>query len=322
MKHIISVGLIVAGIAILAWAANSALQPPPLPYELHISQASPSALSEFSGLSVDRGKLERLELNAPGLKNPIVTAVVMHDPGGPLVPLSWSNAVTEPVFFPDITPAEVSKVLTAIKEHVPSEAIILSWWDLSRRIRSIVQRQAPLDDPLARGLLMPSAWSSKEKLVTDEQRALWGAGVAAGDGAIFAKFVDALLADENTAAQALADIAGGKPAYLAVHLSDIWKAAAVRPDLISIAYRDFPSANGLHGVLKAVRQWIEEQKIEGGYAVEPIGNAVRLHYLPRKSDCERLIVQLLPFSTSNPLRLNRLQLVYQFKGYWIYQLKA
>lgn len=321
MKATLCVGLIVAGIVILAWAANSALRPRPTPYALHISQASAAGFPELSGLGIDESKLERIEVSAPGERNPIATALITHDHEGRLVPLSWSNAVTEPVFFPDLNPADTSKVLTAIKEHVPGDAVVLSWWDLSRRIRSIAQRQAPLDDPLARGLLVPSAWRSREEPLVERQTALWGAGVPAGDGAIFTQFVDALLADENSGAQMLAKIAGGKPAFLAVHLSDIWKVAAIHPDLISIAYRDFPSASGSHGVLKAVRQWVEEQKIDGGYAIELVGSAIRLHYLPRKLDSERLITQLLPFSTANPLRLNRLRLVYQYKGYWVYELK-
>ena len=221
------------------------------------------------------GKLERLEVRAAGLKNPIATAIVTQDREGRLVPLSWSNAVTEPVFFPDVAPTEASKVLTAINEHVPSEAVILAWWDLSRRIRSLTQRQAPLDDPLARGLLTPSAWSSSQDRVRESQTALWGAGVLMGDGDVFARFVDALLLDEAHGAEALAEIAGRKPAYIAVHLSDIWKAAAARPDRISIAYRDFPAASDPHGAVRAVSEWIREQKIEGGYAVERIGGAIR-----------------------------------------------
>ncbi len=77
----------------------------------------------------------------------------------------------------------------------------------------------------------------------ESQTALWGAGVLMGDGDVFARFVDALLLDEAHGAEALAEIAGRKPAYIAVHLSDIWKAAAARPDRISIAYRDFPAAS-------------------------------------------------------------------------------
>ncbi len=187
MKHLIAGGLIAAGLAMVAWAANSALQPSALPYELQRSPA-PDALREFPGgfdevqhlgalgltkedrisfpfrrlplhfemrrrlrgkekssrlkvlgcctsrrnsgrLNVDAGKLERLELRAAGFKNPIATAIVTQDREGRLVPLSWSNAVTEPVFFSDVAPTEASKVLTAINEHVPSEAIILAWWD-------------------------------------------------------------------------------------------------------------------------------------------------------------------------------------------------
>jgi hydroxylamine oxidation protein HaoB len=247
MKLFISGALIVAGRAMLAWAA---IWPSPLasvPDELNISAASSDAPPEVLELGVDAAKLELLVFRAPGFNDPIATAMVMRDLDGRLVPLSWLNAVTEPVFFSDMSAAEVSKVLTAIKEHVPSEAVILSWWDLSRRIRTIVQRQAPLDDPFSRGLLTPSDWSSKEDLVQKHQMDLWGRWGSGCDGAVFARFVDALLLDEDRGMEALAQMAGGKQAYIAVHSSDIWKAAAVHPELISIGYRDFPSANGAHG---------------------------------------------------------------------------
>lgn len=320
MKHVIAGGLIAAGLAMVAWAATSALQPGALPYELQQSPA-PDALREFPGLDVEAGKLERLEVRATGLKNPIATAIVTRDREGRLIPLSWSNAVTEPVFFPDAAPSEASKVLAAIKEHVPSEAVILAWWDLSRRIRSLTQRQAPLDDPLARGLLTPSAWSTSKERLREKETALWGAGVPMGDGDVFARFVDALLLDEAHGAEALAELAGRKPAYIALHLSDIWKVAAARPDRISIAYRDFPAASDPHGAVRAVNEWIREQKIEGSYAVERNGGAIRMHYLPRKSDSDLLLTRLLPFSTSNPLGLRRLRLVYQYRGYWVYELR-
>jgi hydroxylamine oxidation protein HaoB len=276
--------------------------------------------TEFPELKLEAGKLESLELNTPGSKNPLATAVVMRDREGRFVPLSWSNGVTEPVLFLDVIPAEASKVLAAIRQHVSSEAIILSWWDFSRRIRSIAQRRAPLDDPLARGLLIPAAWSPVGNLVFETQSALWGSGVPAGDATTFARFIDALLLDEERGLAALAELAGGKPAYIAVHLSDVWKVAAIRPDLISLVYRDFPGESGSHGIFKAVHQWIEEQKIEGGM-LSNLGTAVRLHCIPRKADSKRLIVQMLPFSTSNPARLRRLRLVYQYKGYWIYEIK-
>jgi hydroxylamine oxidation protein HaoB len=321
MKRVIAAVLIVAGAALLAWAAYSSLRPAGAPYEMRFSAMPAEALSEIAGYGLDSAPLERIEITTPDARRPIATGIVTRAADGRLMPLRWRNEVTEPVFFADLIPSDALKVLAAIREHVPSEAVVLSWWDFSRLIRSVAGRQAPLDDPLARGLLTPAAWRSNGDHVSKQEQSLWGAGVAMADGEVFARFIDALLFDEARGAAALAEIAGGKPAYLAVRLSDIWKAAAAHPDRLSIAYKDFPGASGAHGVMKAASQWMQEQRFEGGYAVEPIGAATRLHYLSRKSDSELLIARLLPFSTSNPLRLERFDLVYQHKDYWIYKLK-
>lgn len=306
----------------MAWAAYAALRPPLPPYDLTFSQTAPGAFPEAADLAKGAARLERAEVKAKGVAKPVAAGLVTRDREGRLIPLNWENRVTEPVFFADISLPETAKVLAAIEKHVPNEAVVLAWWDLSRRIRAMAHRDAPLDDPLAQGLLIPSAWKSSETRISEKLRELWGSGVSGKEGSVFDTFIDALLLDEHSGAEALARLANGKKAYIAVHLSDIWKAAEARPGRISAAWRDFPGTAGSHGVIKAVHQWIEEQKIEGGYAVEPMGNATRLHYFLRKPDSGLLIAQLLPFSTSNPLRPGALQLVYQQGGYWIYALKA
>ena len=314
-------GLIVAGSAILGWAAWSSLRPPSLPYEQATAPAPAASLTDFSAAGLDIARLERIEIRAPEAGSPIATGIVTRDADRRATPLGWRNAVTEPVFFADIDPADTAKVLAAIREHAPAEAVVFAWWDMSRRIRALAGRRAPLDDPLARGLLTPGAWTVNVAAINENQRAYWGAGVPSGEGETFAKFIDALLMDELRGVAALAEIAGGKEVFVAVHLSDLWKAAAARPDLLSIAYRDFPGGGDTHGVMKAAREWLQENGIEGGFAVEPMGGAIRLHYLPHKTDSARLLARLLPFSTSNPLKLERLELVYQHKGYWIYKLR-
>ena len=65
-----------------------------------------------------------------------------------------------------------------------------------------------------------------------------------------------------------------------------------------------------------------EQKLDASFAVEPVGNAIRIHFLPKASDADLLITKLLPFTTSNPLHLKNFKLVYQHRGFWIYQLTA
>jgi hydroxylamine oxidation protein HaoB len=321
MRRLASAGLILAGAALLGWAAWSSLRPPPLPYEQTTALAPSGSLTEFAETPVDMAKLERIEVRTPEARNPVATGIATRDVDKRPTPLAWRNSVTEPVFFADIAPAESAKVLAAIREHVPVDAVVLSWWDMSRRIRSIAGRQAPLDDPFARGLLTPTAWSAHAVAIDEKQRAFWGADVPGREAETFSKFINALRMDEAQGAAALEALADGKEALVAVHLSDVWKAAAARPDLISVAYRDFAGGGDMHGVMRAAREWMQENQIEGGFAVEPMGAAVRLHYLTRHKDSERLLARLLPFSTSDPLTLEHLELVYQYKGYWIYKLK-
>lgn len=309
--------LVILGLALLAWGALPTLHPT-APYEARLTPAPSEVMQDASGFGVKPEALMHLEIRTPQKRSPIATGVVVRDEAGRLTPLFWRSQVTEPIFFADVSAADALKVLAAIRDHTPEDAVVLAWWDLSRAIRLVAGRAAPLDDAHARGLLMPTAWTE----ATTQERTRWGAGAESSSAETFGRFVEALLlTDEARGAEALKKLAGGKPAYIAVHISDVWKASAARPERIVIAYRDFASTGGVtHGLIKSAQQWMREEKIEGGYAVEPLGGATRLHYFPRKSDGDALIARLLPFSTSNPARLEKMQLVYQHKGWWIYKL--
>lgn len=317
MRLIVGAALVILGLALLAWGALPTLHPT-APYEARLTPAAGEAMQGAAGFGVKPEALMHLEIRTPQKRSPVAMGVVARDAIGRLTPLFWSSQVTEPIFFADVSAADALKVLTAIRDHTPKDAVVLAWWDLSRAIRLVAGRAAPLDDAHARGLLMPTAWTE----ATTQERARWGAGAESASAETFGRFVEALLlTDEARGAEALKKLAGGKPAYIAVHISDVWKASAARPERIVIAYRDFASTGGVtHGLIKSAQQWMRDENIQGGYAVEPMGGATRLHYFPRKSDGETLIARLLPFSTSNPARLEKMQLVYQHKGYWIYKL--
>lgn len=316
MRKIIGAGFVAGGLALVGWAGYSTLKPAPPHYALAIAPAPGEETKDVAGLGLAREALRRIEITSPEERRPIASGLVAKD-GASLAPLVWRNEVTEPILFPDVSAADIAKVLTAVRDHVAEDAVILAWWDLSRAIRVAAKRNAPLDDNRATGLLIPSTWTEAR----DAERARWGAGADASSRESFDQFVDALLSDEKRGADILAKLAGGKPAFVAVHISDVWKAAAARPERLSIAYKDFPSPGVSHGLIKSATQWMREQKIEGGFAVEPTGGATRLHYFTRKSDGDALIARLLPFSTSNPAELERFGLVYQHKGWWIYRLK-
>ncbi|MEF3367354.1 hydroxylamine oxidation protein HaoB [Methylocystis sp. 9N] len=314
MRRIVGAALLLIGAALLAWSVWPKPRPA-RPYEAHLAPAPADALQDAAGFGVTPENLLEMEVRAPERLRPVATGLVARDDAGLLTPLVWRNEVTEPIFFADVSAVDAQKVLAAIREHIPQDAVTLAWWDLSRAIQLVAGRAAPLDDAKARGLLLPAGWDRAW------EHARWGAGADKASSETFDRFIDALLlTDEKQAAEKLKELAGGKPAYVAVHISDVWKAAAARPERLAVAYKDFASAGVSHGLIKSAQQWLREERIEGGYAVEPMGGATRLHYFPRKSDGDTLIARLLPFSTSNPARLDGLQLVYQHKGWWIYKL--
>ncbi|WP_442753370.1 hydroxylamine oxidation protein HaoB [Methylocystis sp. JAN1] len=317
MKKFIGAGLVAGGLALLGWAGYSTLKPASH-YAFAIAPVSQDEAREAASLGLAPETLQRIEIKSPEERRPIASGLVAQD-GARLAPLVWRNEVTEPILFSDVSAADMAKVLAAIREHVPEDAVILAWWDLSRAIRVAAKRNAPLDDSDAAGLLIPLSWTEAR----ETERARWGAGAPASSHESFGQFIDALTSDDETrGANLLAKLAGGKAAYVAVHISDVWKAAAARPERLSIGYKDFPASGVSHGVIKSATQWMRDNKIEGAFAAEPTGGALRLHYFTRKNDSGALIAKLLPFSTSNPAQLERLELVYQHKGWWVYRLKA
>ncbi|MFO1124308.1 MAG: hydroxylamine oxidation protein HaoB [Methylocystis sp.] len=316
IRLIAGVALLVFGFALLGWAIYAGLNPT-VPFDRQLTPISPEAAKEVESFGLSADRLQQIEVSAKNERRPLAAGIIARDESGRQTPLVWRNEVTQPIFFSDASASDLSKVLAAIHEHVPQDAVVLAWWDLSRAIRLVAGRVAPLDDAEARGLLMPPAWSA----AAASERARWGAGAPVASVDTFTRFIDALLdSDEPRASESLKTLADGKPAYVAVRMSDVWRLAAARPQELSIAYKDFAATGVSHGLIKSAQQWLRDEKIDGGFAVEPFGGATRLHYFERKSDGDRLIARLLPFSTSLPSQPTRLSLVYQHKGWWIWRL--
>ena len=316
MKRVIGIVLIAIGLALLGWAGWSTLHVAPT-YTLTLTPAATNAQRESAvfGLAPET-ILESVDVSTPEEHRPVATGLVAHI-GQSLTPLMWRNAVTESIFFADASAADLSTVLAAIRDHAKPDDIVLAWWDLSRAIRLVAKRDAPLDDPDARGLLIPASWTE----ASAHERARWGAGASAQTREAFSHFIEAMTLSEKDGAARLTKLAQGRDCYIAVHISDVWKMAAAAPSKLSIAYKDFPSSGVSHGVIKSAKQWMQENNIDGGFAAEPMGGAMRLHYFQRKGDSDALIAKLLPFSTSNPAQLDHFELVYQLKGYWVYRLR-
>jgi hydroxylamine oxidation protein HaoB len=310
IRLIAGVALIVSGFALFGWAIYAGLNPT-APFETRLAPISAEAAKDVEGFGLTPECLQQIEVSAKDERRPIATAVVARDDAGRLTPLVWRNQVTEPIFFADVSAAD-RRVLPQ-SASIRREAVVLAWWDFARD-PAIAGREAP-----------PTTSEDFHCPPPGRLRGRWSARGGARDPTSsansFTRFMDALLdSDEARASEALKKLADGKPAYVAVRISDAWMLAAARPQQLSIAYKDFAATGVSHGLIKSAQQWMRDQKIEGGFAVEPMGGATRLHYFQRKSDGDRLIARLLPFSTSLPSPLTRLSLVYQHKGWWIYRL--
>jgi hydroxylamine oxidation protein HaoB len=319
-KRFLVAFLLVMGLGLLRWAGGSSAPRDDSLFALR--RESVIATKEITAYAAAPKFVERLEIALPGSRERLATAIVAHDDGGRMFPLQWRNDAGDAVFFDNLNPEDDARVLATIQRHVPADAVVLAWWDFSRRIRAYTGRRAPLDDPKARGLLVPPAWASRSAEFERAGAALWGDGLPARADGLFDKFIEALLADEAHGADALREIAGAGSVFVAVRIADMSKLAAARPGALSIAHDDLASVGGAHADIAAVRELLRARNGANGYAVEAAGAKLRVHHFARAADSQRLLARLLPFSTSNPLALERFRLVYQFKGYWVYEMTA
>jgi hydroxylamine oxidation protein HaoB len=312
--------LMIAGGLIAATAFWSARATSELPYRRTEQAVSREDIANGLGMPIDPAiSIRRVSYLLPDQAQPLATSLALSGPSGN-VSLTWENHVAERVLSGDATLDETSRLLKAIHSHVADDDVVFAWWDLSRKIRLITRKDAPLDDRHGRGLLVPEAWEQSREAVKREEARFWKEDVADRAEQDFSSFFDSLLKSETDGANDLEQLARGRRAFVVVRLSDLWRLASDRPDLLSIAYRDFPGSAQSHGVMKQVREWLRESGLDYPYAVEPIGSAVRIHYLPKAEQQNLLIAKLLPFTTTNPLGLSRFRLVFQHRGYWIYRL--
>ena len=310
-------GLLVLGV--LAWPL---LQPDPPPYRYAL--VAEGGLEKFPALglpAIPDLTIREYELRAAGVEEPLAMLHVgERGESGPVL-LDWRNQLAEPLIT--ITPplTELIAVLEALGEHLPEDAMVLGWWDTTRRLALLGEIRTPFLDNLAGPLLVPAAWNDRREAVEDVERDFWRAPeVAKAEAALFEGFQEALLADPAGGAAKLRALAGGRDAYLVVHLSDAYKLGSLHPERFGIGYREFPNTGNMHTLIGSIKKWLREQGYEN-YTVEKLdATSVRVYFLTDAPSSEMLIAQALPFTSSQPMLLGDLKVVYQHGGYWVYKI--
>ena len=77
----------------------------------------------------------------------------------------------------------------------------------------------------------------------------WGAQAGDEERARFQRFADALLAEPDKGAALLRELAGNREAYIAMHVTDLYKLGLMRPEQFDITYKNFPMEGNMHGLI-------------------------------------------------------------------------
>lgn len=315
--------LVAGGLLLLGWIAYSAWNPGPAPYRYHLVEEGNA--NKFAKLGLEAWPdltIGKYEIRTDGVDQPMAVAYVARRGNTAPVMLDWENRSDDPVAFVDTRLPEVVTLANAIGKHAPKNAVVLGWWDTSRQLRLLSGNETVFSANLGEPFIAPSPWLSRRAPIEKYEREFWAAPASDEEQGKFQRFADALSNDVAAGSAILQELADGREAYVAIHVSDIFKLGLMRPDRLGVAYKDFPVKGDTHGPISFVKNWMRENKYTA-YALHKISDTqVRAYFLTDAISGNTLLAQMLPLTTSRPTELQAVQLVYQHDGYWVYKIPS
>ncbi|MGR6036149.1 MAG: hydroxylamine oxidation protein HaoB [Candidatus Nitrosoglobus sp.] len=325
---LIGVILIVGGLLLLSWLGwvlfSSAGGDGAPYYYKKIAEGGVGEFSDLVGLKTYEGEgitIRKYELIAEEVqKKPLVEFYTGSKDGQAPVLLEWKNNLREPVLTISGNIKDLTELAQAITKHASPKAVVLGWWDISRRLELLTGVNTLFHENLAQPLLIPAPWAGQRKAIEELENQFWQVTDSSKAKARLKRVAEALLADEVTGTSMLRELAGGREAYVVIHYSDAYKLGVMEPKRFGIGYKDFPGQGDAHALIPHVKEWVEENGYKA-YLVERVDkDVVRAYFLIDDSSKSSLIAKMLPFSSSNPMKLKALHLLAQYGGYWVYSL--
>lgn len=315
--------LVMGGLFFLGWFSYLWFKPAPAPYSYQL--VDEGGVSKFSNLPLQAWpdlKISKYELRVQSVEKPIAIAYRAAKPNGSSILLNWESLVSEPVGFIGGELSELATIGTDLTQHVPKEALILAWWDISRQLHLLSERDILFKSHLGQPLITPSYWKDRIPVIEEYERQFWGGQGAEEEGTKFQQFVDALSSEPAKGAAILRQLAGSREAYIVVHPTDLYKVGLLRPNRMEIAFKDFPLTGNVHGLANQVKAWMKENGYDT-YTLQSLSEkVVRAYFLNQNKDGKLLLAQMLPLMNSTPIDFENLQLVHKHGGYWVYKIPA
>lgn len=306
----------------MGWFAYLWFKPAPLPYKYHL--VDEGGVSKFGNLSLQDWpdlKISKYELRVPSVDKPIAIAYRAGRQNGVSVLLNWENLVSEPVGFMGGELAELTAIASDVTKFVPKDAVILAWWDISRQLGLLSERETVFSSHLGEPIITPSYWKDRSASIAEYEQQFWGAA-SVEEGQKFKQFVDALSSEPHKGVAVLQQLVGRREAYIVVHPSDLYKLGLLRSDRMEIAFKDFPLTGNVHGLANQVKAWMKEYGYDT-YTLQSLSEkVVRAYFLNQNKNGKLLLAQMLPLMNSTPIDFEALQLVHKHGGYWVYKIPA
>lgn len=306
----------------LGWALLSSSGSGEAPY--YYKKVAEGGVGEFPDLGLEAYKgitIRKYELFAKEVQeDPLVELYTGSRKGQTPVLLEWKNSLAEPILTISGSIQDLTQMAQAVTKHIPPEAVVLGWWDVSRQLELLTGVNTLFAKNLAQPLLIPVPWSDQREAIKALEHKFWQVADSSKAEDRQKRIVEAFLADEATGVSMLRELAGGRDAYVVVHLYDAYKLGSIAPKRFGIGFKNFPDSKQIHALIPHVKEWIQEAGYRA-YSVERLDdNTVRAYYLIDDASKITLMAKMLPFNTSNTMKLEALKLVAQYGGYWVYSL--
>lgn len=243
---------------------------------------------------------------------------------GPVL-LEWRPSLDEPFLTATAPLGEVVKLGEALREHLPSNAVVLAWWDISRQLRLLDETPVRFDRHLVGApLALPASWRAARPAIEKVEAGFWEAGSATGESVdAFLAWTDALLAPRDEGIRRLRERAGDRAVHLVVHVRDALLLGAMAPERIGVAFQDQADSGNLHASINSARDWVRNEGFAAYTAYRPNDSRLRIVALTDDASAQTLIGRILPFH--DPRRqiepIPGLTLVHQVGGFWVYRLE-
>ena len=313
--------LIIIGLLMIDWAGYDSWLPNPAPYRYELvaeGDAGDFADLRFPAPAGTPVKRYETRLDKSGKVIAEVFLAYMGSETSPIL-LDWQNTTAEPALVIPTRSDDLSKLAAAVNEHAGDDALILGWWDTARQLSILDGVTSLYDENFARPLFLPPEWKDDKSAIESLERIFWRISDD-GEGA-FGHIVDALASPPETGLEIFLRLAGNKPAFLVVQVSDLYKLSLQRPEIISVRYKDFQDSGDIHESILKVKSWLEERQLRY-YVVEKMGvGAKRMYYIPASQESDLpLLARLLPLGEFDPFTIEGLKLVANYGSYWVYEL--